>query len=212
MAEIDRHGVERRVGAECSVEQVLGIEPGVVVVATGSVSTVPELADELPVQCCSDVDVLDGSVSIAPGSNALVYDIEGGYRGGSIANVVAEAGAGRVELATHMGMVCQELDKLQQPAMYRTLSRNMVVWSPNVTLGLSSNGELSLRNHWSGVERSVAEMDLIVYVGYREAKATFYASLREARPSLVMHQVGDCLAPRQLIDATADGIRAGNAA
>lgn len=209
--EIHRLKVDLHVRQESTVDTVIGLQPDVVVVGTGSASVVPPTSRPLQMAACSDVDILDGTVAVTPGSHVLVYDVEGGYRGGSVANMAAGSGAGRVELATPLGMICQELDKLQQPSMYRQLSANNVVWSPNQRLVDSEGSSVFLRNHWSEEERSLDDIDLVIFVGYRQARSQLYASLQDTDASFGIHQVGDCLAPRRLLDATADGVRAGNA-
>lgn len=208
-SETSRLGVEKILGSECSAKDATLLLPDVMIVATGSKSGVPSFTAS-PVKLVSDVEMLDGNVPITPSSDVLVYDIEGAYRGGSIANLVAEAGAERVELATPLGMVCQELDKLQQPSMYQNLCRNSVQWSPNMKLSRDDCG-FKLTNHWSGVDRRLGQVNVIVFVGYRRANTEFYALSEASKDGMELHLVGDCLAPRRLLDATADGIRAGNA-
>lgn len=205
--EIERLGVDLHVDQDGSVSTVLGYEPEAVVLATGSISVVSPVAHHLQVRSCSDTDVLDGRFSVSPGSRVLVYDIEGGFRGGSIANLAAESGAVWVELATPLGMVCQELDKLQQPSMYRQLSRDHVAWGPNQYLTVGEGGSPVLQHCWSEDQRRLPDIDLVIFVGYREANTELYSSLREVGSSFEIHQIGDCLAPRRLLDATADGVR-----
>jgi dimethylglycine catabolism A len=50
---------------------------------------------------------------------------------------------------------------------------------------------------------------LIVIAGHRRAAPGPRAALRERRPDLELHVVGDALAPRTLLDAVAEGARAG---
>lgn len=207
--ETSRLGVEKALGVECSASDLALLVPDVVIGATGSKSGVPVFF-ESRIQLVSDVEVLDGHVVITPDSNVLVYDIEGGYRGGSVANIVAEAGAQSVELATPLGTVCQELDKLQQPSMYQNLCRNLVQWSPNMKLSEDDSGFI-LTHLWSGADRRLGPVNIIVFVGYRRANTEFYDVSKLFKDGMELHLVGDCLAPRRMFDATADGIRAGNA-
>lgn len=205
-----RAGVEIRLEATCSVDDVIAAGAEAVVVAAGSTSVVPESLLGRGLSTTSDTNLLDGSVVVQPGSNVFVYDIEGGYRGGSIANFVAGAGARTVELATPLGAICQELDKLQQPAMYRELCDNSVVWSPNAKLAVTGASGVRLEHQWSGVSRDLSSVDLFVCVGFRKANSSFARALRDSGVVVEICEVGDCLAPRRMLDATADGIRAGN--
>lgn len=207
--EIKRLSVDLRIGESGTAQAVVDLGADAVVVATGARSTVPCDPLPSPMRGCTDVDLLAGAFEIVSGSRVLVYDAEGGYRGGSIANFAAEAGAATVELATPLGMVCQELDKLQQPPMYRQLSRNRVAWSPNQEFVSLESGPV-LRNWWSDAERPLDDVDLVIFVGYRKARSQLHSSIEALAPSLALHQIGDCLAPRRLLDATADGMRVGN--
>jgi NADPH-dependent 2,4-dienoyl-CoA reductase/sulfur reductase-like enzyme len=121
--ELGRLGVDVRLGAEATAEGVLALGPDAVVLATGSVAVVPPEAEGLKTECATDVDLLDGKVAVEPGARVLVYVAEGA----SAANLAAEAGASRVELATPLFAVCEDLDVTQKPNVYRWMAKNAVV-------------------------------------------------------------------------------------
>lgn len=207
--ELVRLRVDIRRGVEASAETVLGLEPSAVVVATGAENRLPPEAAGIHPRCITDLDLLEGRERVEPAQKVLVYDPEGLNRGGSIANLAAEAGA-TVELATPLLAVCQDLDPTQQPAMMRRLARNRVLTSPNLLLQPPEAGRLVLRHAWSDAERAV-EADLLVFVGYRHALSGLEDDLQAARPGLEVRMAGDCLAPRRLHDAVTEGMRAGRA-
>jgi hypothetical protein len=149
-------------------------------------------------------------VRVAPGARVLVYDTEGYTRGGSAAVIAATAGAARVELATPLLSVCEDLDPTQKPSMYRSLARHEVICSPNQVLVGQRNGALWLRDAWSDRERLVEDADLIVFTGYRQAQSGLGDALDGAAVGLEVHLIGDCRAPRRLHDAVAEGAHAGN--
>lgn len=209
--ELARLGVDVRLKTEATAEGVLELDPGVVVVAAGSKAVVPPEVAGIDARCATDIDVLDGNIEVEPGARVLVYDREGKFRGGSIANFVAEAGVSRVELATPLFAACGDLDETQQPAMYRRLAKNSVVLSPNQELMGKRNRRLLLRDAWSGRERTVEDVDLVVFVGYQEAESGLFEALRDSAPELELRLVGDAVAPRRLHDAVLEGVRAGNA-
>ena len=210
--ELGRLGVDVRLGAEATAEDVLALDPDAVVLATGSVAVLPPEANSLRAQCATDVDLLDGKVTVEPGARVLVYDAEGKIRGASAANLTAEAGASRVELATPLFAVCEDLDVTQRPNIYRRMAKNGVVLSPNQALADRRNGEgLVLKDAFSDEERVVRDADLILFVGYQASVDGLGESLSEARPALEVHLVGDGVAPRRLADAVREGVRAGNA-
>jgi 2,4-dienoyl-CoA reductase-like NADH-dependent reductase (Old Yellow Enzyme family) len=209
--ELDRLSVDVRLGAEATAEKVLESDPDVVVIATGSAAVVPSEAEGVEARCATDVDLLDGRVAIEPGDRVLVYDAEGRIRGGSAANLAAESGASRVELATPLYAVCEDLDMVQRPAMQRRLSKNGVVRSPNLALAGPRGKALVLKDADSDEERAVEDVDLILFVGYQAAVSKLRDQVCDARPDLEVHLVGDSISPRRLADAVLEGVRTGNA-
>jgi hypothetical protein len=212
VAELERLGVEVRRGQVATSKTVLAAEPEVVVVATGSESVVPAEARALSATCTTDVDLLAGRVHVEPGSTVVVYDREGHARGGSAAIFAASAGARSVELITDLVSVCEELDPTQKPSMYRLLARHGVTCTTSQLLAGRRDGSLVLRDAWSDRERVLEAANLIVFVGYCEARPELADEIRSRRADLPIHVVGDALAPRRLHDAVAEGVRAGGAA
>jgi 2,4-dienoyl-CoA reductase-like NADH-dependent reductase (Old Yellow Enzyme family) len=209
-AELERLRVAVHLDVEATVDTVLSADPEAVIVATGSASVVPGEAADVAAPCITDVDLLEGRVRVAPGARVLVYDTEGYARGGSAAVIAATAGAARVELATPLLSVCEDLDPTQKPSMYRSLARHEVICSPNQVLVGQRNGALWLRDAWSDRERLVEDADLIVFTGYRQAQSGLGDALDGAAVGLEVHLIGDCRAPRRLHDAVAEGAHAGN--
>lgn len=204
---VERLEVGVELGREATVDGLRELEPDAVIVATGSSSAIPEGAASSGVPCATDVDVLLGQADVPAGASVLVYDVEGRARGGSVALRLAGDGARRVELATDLGSVCEELDPTQKPSMYRLLAEREVICSPNQRLGRAGDAML-LVDTWSGRSRAVEGVDLVVFVGYRVAEAALGAELASVG-TLPVTLVGDALAPRRLYDAVSEGARAG---
>ena len=53
------------------------------------------------------------------------------------------------------------------------------------------------------------DVDLVVIAGRRQSETSLRDALRAAAPELPVTLVGDALAPRTLLDAVAEGARAG---
>ena len=157
----------------------------------------------------TDVDVLEKRLDVRKYSRVFVYDV-GGLRGGYVANFVAEAGASKVELASPLLAVCEELDDTTKPSIYRALAKNNVICTPNQYLVSQREGNLILRDAWSDIEREVRDVDLIIFAGFRNAVSYLRDELLEKKPDLDVFLVGDSVAPRMLRDAVAEGARAGN--
>jgi hypothetical protein len=207
--EVRRLGVDVRLGVDADVAGVLECGPEVVIVATGAQTVVPPEAAGAAVQCATDIDLLEGRIRIEPGTRVVVYDQDGQTRGGGIAVLAAMAGAA-VELVTPLLAACQELDPTQQPHMYRQLARHRVRCTPNQLLIGVRDGAVLLRDAWSDAERTLDDADLVIFTGYREARSGMGDALLDGHSGLEVRLVGDCLAPRRLHDAVAEGARAGN--
>src|SRR5690606_7795089 len=96
LSELEHLGVTIRYDCWAEVEDVLALEPEVIVIATGGLPQSPplETGEEL---VTSSWDLLSGAVK--PAENVLVYDDNGGHPGMSTAEVAANAGS-RVELVS----------------------------------------------------------------------------------------------------------------
>ena len=96
LAELERLGAEVRYNVWAEADDVLGLEPDVVIVATGGLPQNPplEAGDDLVV---SSWDIVSGAVK--PAENVLLYDDNGGHQGMTAAEIVANSGA-RLELVS----------------------------------------------------------------------------------------------------------------
>jgi hypothetical protein len=206
--ELARLGVSVRLAEPAGAAAVLDSQPDVVVVATGAANVVPDEARGAAVPCATDVDLLSGAHPIRPGARVIVFDPEGLNRGASIASWAAEVGAGEVELVTPLLAACQDLDPTQQPSALRRLARNGVTCTPNQALVGVADGAVTVRDQWSDAVRAL-DADLLVFVGFRRARSALEAELRQARPGVEVQAIGDCVAPRRLHDAVAEGARVG---
>lgn len=207
--ELQRLGVDIRLGIEARLEDILALNPDSVVLATGSKTIIPREAEGLAVPCITDVDLLSGKEKMEPGARIFIYDA-GGSRGTYAAIFAVQSGAGRVELATPLQTVCEDLDSTTKPTMLRSLAQSRVVLTPNQNVIGQREGVLTLRDIWSNTERAVDDADLIVFAGYRVSLNHLEGMLREQQPDIDVYTIGDSLAPRSMSDAVAEGVRVGN--
>jgi hypothetical protein len=114
-----------------------------------------------------------------------------------------------VEIITALPGVATEIDPTQRPFVLRRLERARVRLSPNLECVRSEPAGVILRHVHAGNETHRHGVGLIVIAGHRRASPGLRAALREDRVDLELHVVGDALAPRTLLDAVAEGARAG---
>jgi hypothetical protein len=156
-----------------------------------------------------DTDVLleDGAPAVAARS-ALVLDDEGGFLAPTAAERLAADGFA-VEIATTHPVVGGEIDPTQHPFVIRRLAVAGVAMTPHLT-GVSSDGDgVTLRHIYTEREERRPGVGLVVIAGYRHGIVGLRDALTAAQPSLNVVVVGDALAPRTLLDAVAEGARAG---
>ncbi|HEU0214291.1 MAG TPA: NAD(P)-binding protein, partial [Jiangellaceae bacterium] len=205
--EAEAAGAELRIGVAATARAVLAEAPDAVILATGS-ELRPAAAPPGPVPAV-DVDVLleSGSPPVQSPS-ALVLDDEGGFLAPTAAERLVADGF-TVEIATTHPAVGAEIDPTQQPLVFRRLALAGVVMTPHLT-GVSSDAHgVTLRNIYTERDERREGVGLVVMAGYRRAVVDLRDELTALRPKLRLVAAGDAVAPRTLLDAVAEGARAG---
>lgn len=128
-AQVQKKGVDIRLGREATPEDVLAEAPDVVIMATGGLPHGGHAKGHE--HALTTWDVLAGKVE--PTGSVLLYDEIGGHNAASTAEVLAKKGC-LVELVTHDLQVAQEVGTTNKPVHLRELYRLGVVMSPNTEL------------------------------------------------------------------------------
>jgi 2,4-dienoyl-CoA reductase-like NADH-dependent reductase (Old Yellow Enzyme family) len=200
-------GAELRLGVEADVDAVLAVAPDVVVLATGS-SLRPEAIVPGPVAVLDADAVLEHGLPVPAPARAIVVDDDGAFVTATVAEALAAAGV-EVEIVSPHGAVGQLIDETQLPFVIGRLVRAGIVLTPDAEVVESGGGGVRVRHLFAPAEARRADVDLIVVAGKRRAETALGHALRAARPDLPVLVVGDALAPRTLLDAVAEGARAG---
>jgi hypothetical protein len=178
-----------------------------VVLATGS-ELRPAAALPGPVPAI-DVDVLlESGVPPVESRTALVLDDEGGFLAPTAAERLAAEGF-TVEIVTTHPAVGAEIDPTQQPFVFRRLALAGVAMTPHLSGVSSDAGGVTLRNIYTERDERREGVGLAVMAGYRRAVLDLRDELTALAPQLRVVVAGDALAPRTLLDAVAEGARAG---
>ncbi len=201
--EAETAGAELRTGVEVNAQDLLAIAPDALILATGS-ELRPSAALPGPVPAI-DVDaLLENGVPDVQSRTALVLDDEGGFLAPTAAERLVAEGF-TVEITTTHPVVGAEIDPTQQPFVLRSLGLAGVVMTPHLR-GVSSDPDgVTLRNIYTERDERREGVGLVVMSGYRHA----VVDLRDQLTALRVVVVGDALAPRTLLDAVAEGARAG---
>ena len=157
-----------------------------------------------------DVDtLLEQGLPAGRIKHALVLDDEGGFLAPTAAEALVAAGC-TVEIATTHTSVGMLIDPTQQPFVLRRLALAGVVQSPNLAwVPAGAGAGIELQHLYTEQVEVRTDVDLVVIAGRRQGETGLRDALRAEASGLPVTLVGDALAPRTLLDAVAEGARAG---
>lgn len=230
--ELARLKVDLRLNTAADAATVRALAPEIVVVATGGVPDLAEIAgwhaaDGL---VAGAHDVLSGSVPVD--GNVLVYDRHGHYAGITCADFLAQRGC-LVELVTPDIMAAEELGGTTQPLYLKRLYEKDVILTPNMALTeVYREGQRRvavLHNEFTGAAEERLVDHVVVENGVRPAEELYFAlkpfsrnrgqvdlarqTAHEPQPEatgegeFTLYRVGDCVSARDIHGAIYDAVR-----
>jgi len=187
---------------------IAGWNAEAVIVATGASTrrTVVPGAESAGIPVVTPQDVFAGAGADA--RCAVVSDETGLYGGIGAAEVLAARGA-RVHVATPAFMVGEDMDVVRRVPIYQRLVEAGCRFHTTRRLARVEVDAAVLVSAYGTDEERVGDVDLIVAWHGRDAEDSLAAAL-EARGGEV-RWIGDCVAPRKLDIAMAEGAMAGRA-
>jgi 2,4-dienoyl-CoA reductase-like NADH-dependent reductase (Old Yellow Enzyme family) len=206
--QLQRTGVDLRLGVEASVADVLALEPDLVVASSGSTMRSPTWAAGSPTPVVDADEVVDAPPRLpSPGACALIADDEGGFVAPTAAESLAAAGW-TVRIATTLPAVANFVDPTQTWWVRRRLKKAGVELIDSV-VPEHDGTSWTLVDLESEERRPAGRVDVVVVAGPRRSRRGMAEQLTQASPGLQVVSVGDALAPRTLLDAVAEGARVG---
>ncbi len=214
-AQLQRNGIDVRLGIEATPELVGDIGPDGVIVATGAVpsrtgfSSVNPLVDALPGAGQDNVltvwDVLLESRPV--GEQVVVLDDDGTRYAAGVAEVLLDRGS-RVELVSRWNALFPfTLYSLDMAILYnRLLSKGLTYRLNSWASGIDGNA-VGIFNLYTGAAETIEGVDTVVLATGPKANDGLYLALKGQVERL--HRIGDCLAPRKLDHAIYEGELAG---
>jgi len=204
--QIEKLGVQIRLGIEATPDMVEGEKPDAVIVATGSTPMVPSIPGAGENKVVSYWQVLREEVEL--GDKVLLIDDVGHYQAYGTAEFLAERGK-HVEIVTSKLHAGAALDLTNIIPIYERLGPKGVVISP-LTEGKKVEGDtVIVRNVFSGEERAIEGVDNIVVAVGNKADNELYYALKGKLDRV--YAIGDCLAPRKVMPAIREGHLVGRA-
>jgi len=205
--ELKRLRVDVNLGAEITLEDLLAMpgEADTVILATGSAVVRQPIGGD---QFAATVDdVLLGRVDLPVGGEAVVVDDgDGFWPAYNAAEKLALAGL-RVTVVTPAMAAAARLPHESIGPLLRRLGESGVRLLPHHALVSASAGQVVVAALVGG-EQSHLRADVLVWHAGRRVEDSLYREGRE-RVDLPLIPLGDCITPRQLGHAIADGYRVG---
>ena len=203
-AELNRLGVDVRLGVEATSEGILAERPDAVVVATGSVASLPTTIPGLETARVHEVrEVYDDLDAL--GQRVLVLADENHQQALSTADYLVDAGKD-VEVISMRRFAGSEIEHNTIVSLYPILLGKGVRLTPLTWVRSVRGQNVTLYNLYGGEEWTVEVDDIVVALGGM-ANRQLYDELAGKVGEL--HIVGDAVAPRRIMFATRDGNRVG---
>ncbi len=202
--ELQRLGVDIRLGTEATPGAVLAESPDAVVVATGSAPAIPTDIPGLETARVHEVrEVYDAVESL--GQRVLILADEHHQQALSTADFLADAGKD-VEVVSPRRFAGQEIEHNTIVTFYPILLSKGVTLTP-LSWARAVNGQtVTLYNVYGGEERTVEVDDIVVALGGKSDRRLYDELAGKVGE---IHVVGDAVAPRRILYATRDGNRVG---
>ncbi len=202
--QVEKLGVEVRLGREATAADVLAERPDAVVVATGSVPDRPPIPGADGPRVCDVADLLAGRVE--PGKRAVVLDGECFYRALSAADFLAEREV-EVEVLSPVFFVGMNVAMPSLIITYMNLCGKGVRFTPMHMVRSIEERRVNAFHVFSFAEHTIDEVDDVVLAYPGRADSGLYRELEGAVPEL--YRVGDCVAPRKVDMAIHEGHEVG---
>ena len=204
--QVRKLGVDVRLETDATVDRVLAEGVDAVIVATGARDTQPAINPGGDMPVASAWSVLSGATE--PGDHLVVIDHTGSDIGCAVAELVLDRG-GKAEVVSRHPHPAIDAGLTNTVSLYRRLFQKSVVLTPHHELEAVDGREVALRNVYGGPGRRVAGVDMIVVVTPPLPNDELVEPLQAT--GLEVHVIGDCVAPRDIENATFEGHRAARA-
>jgi dimethylglycine catabolism A len=211
-----RAGVRLELGVSADARAVGALKPDTVILATGATMLPPSWLPENIVKAGwvpdlrSAIAGLTGLSARQPGT-AVIFDMdhsEGTYAAAERLHSIFN----RVVVITPRASIADDMSVVARQGVLRRLSHKRietVFLSEPMWSDAFENGVLEYRHVYTGEVRTIENLALLAYSTPRSRNDALLLPLQDMGIGVIV--VGDCLSPRDLLAATADGHAAGNA-
>ena len=209
-----RAGVRFEMGVAATIGSVLALQPDTVLLATGASMVAPRWLPPQAREVVSDLRSAIQDVLYIKGRQAgvaVIYDTdqsEGTYASAELLQKIFE----RVVIVTTRDTIAEETAMVTHQGINRRLSAKgievMTLSQPRWDDDFE-NGNLEIAQVYTGAKTVIRNVAFFAYSTPRAPDIALVAPLRAA--GIDVRLIGDCLAPRNVMAATAEGHAAGHA-
>jgi NADPH-dependent 2,4-dienoyl-CoA reductase/sulfur reductase-like enzyme len=199
-----RLGVEVHLGWPVDEKTVQEAKPDAVIVATGGLPAHPTFpgADQDNVVLARDV--LSGTAQA--GKKVVLLATDRGMEGLTTADFLAERGS-EVEVLIPHAFMGFPIEPITLVLLLMRLDARGVALTHSADIRSVAGSTVVVSNAFTGRQRVIEGVDTVVVARGSAADDALYKRLKGSVPEL--YAVGQCVAPRKLLDSTLDGLRIG---
>jgi 2,4-dienoyl-CoA reductase-like NADH-dependent reductase (Old Yellow Enzyme family)/thioredoxin reductase len=199
---LSQSGVTIQLGRKISPEDILELEPDAIICAVGSRPYLPNVEGIHDPRVMPVDDLFSGNPKPV-GHRVLVFDFAGDWPGMEAAIFLAEKGH-NVTLISSKLHIGQEVHQYLRNEYLKKLYQLKVDLRPHYDFGGIHNDRVIIRNLFSYDTEAVEDWDTVVLSLGRVPNVELYEQVKGMAP--FVRQIGDCLAPRTLEEATYEGM------
>jgi len=201
---LSKSKINVQLGKKITLEEIEEIKPDVIICAVGSRPYFPHVEGINDPRIIT-VDELFGRNSIQIGKRVLVFDLIGDWPGIEAAIHLKEKNHD-VSLFSAKVHIGKELHSYLVNEYLKRLYQLKVDVRPHFDFGGIHNEQVKLRNLFTHETELINDWDTIVLAMGRVPNFELYEQVKGMAP--VVRQIGDCLAPRTIEEATYEGLTA----
>lgn len=194
--------VNVELGKKMTVEKINEIAPDAVICALGSRPYLPQV-EGIDDPRIITVDDLFNKKNIKKGEKAVVFDFGGDWSGVEAAIHLAEKGC-EVTLITARMYIGEEVHQYLRNEYMKKIYELNITFKVHHDFGGIKNGNVITRNLFTHSIEEVDNFEMIVLSLGRVPNIELYEEIKSLVP--FVSQIGDCLAPRTIEEATLEGL------
>ncbi len=194
--------VNVELGKKMTMEKIIEKAPDAIICALGSRPYLPQVEGVDDPRVVT-VDDLFNKKDIKNAANAVVFDFGGDWSGMEAALHLAEKGC-EVTLITARLHVGEEVHQYLRNEYMKKLYELNITIKAHHDFGGIKNGKVVIRNLFTYKTEEVDNYEIIVLSLGRVPNIELYEEIKNLAP--FVSQIGDCLAPRTIEEATLEGL------